>query len=461
MTPAHGRSRRSRPVSPALESLEDRQLLTQYVFSGDVTSVFEFSDATIRTVVESVGKVNFTVSRYGDLSRPATVQVKTVGGTAIEGLDYVPYQGTLSFAAGQKSATFSVNVIDDKVAEDPVKSFTVQLYDPSTWATVGAANAGIAGASTSQIYVVDDEPASRAAISFFNYGSAGTWSYDAVQGFQKIADVNAQEVAGSSHRNAYLDLGANGLWQWDSLRGLRQISTMDPQQVVVVNNASTYSEDVVVADFGANGLWRYSESKGWKQLSDVDPQSITVDPQTLDVYIAFTRNGLWRWNDTKPWLKLADASPQGMTADKGALYLNYGGDGVWSWSVAQGLKKINAANPSAITAGDGVLYVDFGRFGLWTYTAAAGWNLLGAADPKSMAYVGGTLYLDYGVGGGVWTYSRSAGFQQATNWNIQSLVVSPSAGSVFVDAGTGGLWAWTSAGYKRVNAFGPATGRAV
>lgn len=460
MTPAHGRSQRSRHIAPTLESLEGRQLLTQYVFGSGVSSVFEFASATNRTVLESAGKLTFIVSRSGDLSSPATVKVKTVGGTALEGLDYTAYQSTLTFAAGQASTTFTVSVINDQVAEAPIKSFTVQLYDPSAGAIVGPPTAGLAGASTSLVYIVDDEPASGQPLSFFDYGKSGIWSYDTVQGFQKIAGVDPQSVVGSANRMAYVDMGSSGLWAWDSLRGLRQISAMDPEQVVVFNT-STYTEDVVVADFGDKGLWRYSESKGWKQLSDVDPQSITVDPQTLDVYVAFTRNGLWRYNDAKPWLKIADVYPRSMAADAGVLYLNEGLDGLWSWSVAGGLKQINAAMPSSIAAGGGVLYVEYNGFGLWTYRPASGLKLLGGVDPQSMAYAGGTLYLDYGAKGGLWTYTASTGFQQASSSTNQTLLVNPATGLVFVDAGAGGLWAWTSTGYRRINTSSPAVASAL
>ncbi|MDG3007509.1 Calx-beta domain-containing protein [Paludisphaera mucosa] len=444
---SHGRSSRSRGRRPVLESLEGRRLMAG---GSDIVSLIEFGTNSSRSVSEAAGRQTFTVTRTGDLSGLATVKVRTVAGTALEGYDYVTFQTTLTFAPGQSTATFGVDLVDDKVSESPYKLFNVILFDP-------AGGAGLAAASTAGVFIMDDEPASTQPLSFFDYGAYGVWTYDAIEGFRKIGAADPQAVVGSSNRSGYLDLGAGGLWAWDALRGVRKLSDADPQQMVVVNNDWTRAEDVLLVDYGAGGLWRYSDSRGWLQLSDVDPRAITVDRQT--VFIDFGYGGLWRWGDALPWLKLNDVAPEGMTADVGVLFLDYGSSGLWSWSTAQGWAKVGDGDPQAIASEGDVLYADYGAAGLWSWTDAAGWARLNAADPRSMLSVGGVLYLDFAAFG-AWTWTAAAGFHQETGAAVDGLLDSPGAGRVFVDQGAGGLWGWTATGYKRLNVADPdSTGR--
>jgi hypothetical protein len=62
------------------------------------------------------GSASFTVSRVGDLSRPITVEY-TVGGSAFPDDDYQLASRSVVIPAGESSATFSVQIIDDGVAE--------------------------------------------------------------------------------------------------------------------------------------------------------------------------------------------------------------------------------------------------------------------------------------------------------------------------------------------------------
>jgi hypothetical protein len=59
----------------------------------------------------------FTVTLLGSSSKTVTVGYTTSNGSAAAGLDYTTTAGTLSFAPGQQSQTVTVNVVDDKIAE--------------------------------------------------------------------------------------------------------------------------------------------------------------------------------------------------------------------------------------------------------------------------------------------------------------------------------------------------------
>jgi GH35 family endo-1,4-beta-xylanase len=68
-----------------------------------------------------------TVVRDTDLGRDLAVQY-ALGGTAVNGDDYVALSGTVTIPAGQRTATFGIEPLDDAVLEGP-ESVTVTLAD--------------------------------------------------------------------------------------------------------------------------------------------------------------------------------------------------------------------------------------------------------------------------------------------------------------------------------------------
>jgi CSLREA domain-containing protein len=88
-----------------------------------------FSQASY-TVGEADGRATITVNRTGDTSLAATMQYQTsdvfglancdaLTGLASARCDYTAVAGTLSFAAGQSSAAFTIPIIDDVYVEGP------------------------------------------------------------------------------------------------------------------------------------------------------------------------------------------------------------------------------------------------------------------------------------------------------------------------------------------------------
>ena len=445
------RRRARRGLIPALDRMEDRRLPTSTLAGSTIISLIEFAPNSSRPILESAGRQIFAVIRTGDLSGTATVRVRTEAGTALAGYDFRSLDLTLTFAPGESQKTFVVDVVDDKVAEAPFKSFSLVLSSPT-------GGAGLGQTSTAAVFIQDDEPGSVQPLMLLDYGVFGTWTYDASQGFQKISADNPQAVLASGNRNGYLDLGPDGLWMWDSLRGLRKLDDRDAQAMVVINNDWTRVEDVLLVDFGPDGLWRFSESQGWRQLSEVDPRSIVVDRQT--VYIDFGHGGLWRWGDAIPWYKLSDLAPEGMAADAAVLYVDYGSAGLWTWSAAESWTQIATGDPQSIAVGGGVYYADYGSAGLWAWTKGGSWTRLAAADPRSMVAVGGELYVDYGVYG-LWAYSarpgQAAGFRKLSEAVADSMAYSLRGNRMIVSQGAAGLWAWSADAPqgRRLNAAAP------
>ena len=129
---------------------------------------FQFNAATY-IVNEKGGNSLVTVLRSGNTNGAVTVHYATANNTAVSGINYVPTNGTLSFAAGQMAASFAVQVRDDGVVDPPPASFyfSVNLSTPSTGASLGSQTNSI-------VEIVDAESYNRppgSGDTTFNPGS--------------------------------------------------------------------------------------------------------------------------------------------------------------------------------------------------------------------------------------------------------------------------------------------------
>src|SRR2546423_443354 len=80
-------------------------------------------------VIESSGAVTVTVTRSGDASTAASVSYATADGMATQKGDYIFAAGTLSFAAGETSKSFTVLIVNDAYQEG-TETFGVSLSNP-------------------------------------------------------------------------------------------------------------------------------------------------------------------------------------------------------------------------------------------------------------------------------------------------------------------------------------------
>ncbi len=81
------------------------------------------------SVVEG-GTARFEVTLTGTSTQTVTVDYRTVGGTAVEGTDYVSADGTLMFTVGTTRQTIDVQTTED-TDDEPDESFTVRLSSPN------------------------------------------------------------------------------------------------------------------------------------------------------------------------------------------------------------------------------------------------------------------------------------------------------------------------------------------
>lgn len=108
---------------------------------------FQFSSASVN--VSEGGMVAVTVERIGGSDGPASVSYAVVGGSATPGADYVPLTpGTLTFAAGQTTATILVQTLGDAFVEG-TQTIRLGLFGATNGARIGAR-------STTTVNVIDN-----------------------------------------------------------------------------------------------------------------------------------------------------------------------------------------------------------------------------------------------------------------------------------------------------------------
>jgi putative cell wall-binding protein len=104
--------------------------------------------------LESGAPLTLTLHRSGDLSASTSVSFATADGLgefpATAPGDYLPQSGSVTFSAGQKTATMAVQLVDDSAAEG-AEEFRLLLTDVET-------GAGIGPHASVSIEVRDDDP---------------------------------------------------------------------------------------------------------------------------------------------------------------------------------------------------------------------------------------------------------------------------------------------------------------
>jgi len=121
------------------------------IVNDDSTSpgpTVQFSTATYG-VQEDLGALTVTVTRSGDTSAAASVDYKTVDGSAMQKADYEYAAGTITFAPGETSKTLQLLINEDMYAEGN-ESFNVTLSN--------ASGASLGQQSSASVTIVDDTP---------------------------------------------------------------------------------------------------------------------------------------------------------------------------------------------------------------------------------------------------------------------------------------------------------------
>ena len=113
-----------------------------------------FSAATY-SAGEDAGIATITVGRIGGTAGTITVSYATTDGTANANTDYTRASGTLTFAAGETTKTFTISLIDDPATE-PDETVTLTLSNATGGAILGTP-------STATLTILDNDRSSPPA----------------------------------------------------------------------------------------------------------------------------------------------------------------------------------------------------------------------------------------------------------------------------------------------------------
>ena len=114
--------------------------------SSNATGSVQFTRATA-TVIEDIGLLTINVVRTGGSVGSLSVQYSTADITTIAGQDYVATSGTLVFANGETSKSFTVQINNDVITESD-ETFRVRLHN--------APNVDSLGSPAEQIITIKD-----------------------------------------------------------------------------------------------------------------------------------------------------------------------------------------------------------------------------------------------------------------------------------------------------------------
>ena len=112
-----------------------------YIMDAASSGQFQFLQAAY-TVQEDVITATITVARVGGVFGAVGVNYATSDGTAVAGSDYTAVSGTLSFADGETSKTFTIPITADTVAEGD-ETVNLTLSNPTGGATMGTPNTAV------------------------------------------------------------------------------------------------------------------------------------------------------------------------------------------------------------------------------------------------------------------------------------------------------------------------------
>lgn len=99
-------------------------------------------DASAYVTSEASGRIHITVTRNGDTANPATVDYATSNGTASERTDFTSALGTLRFAAGETTKTFTILITDNNISETD-ETIELMLFNPTGGAAIATPDAAV------------------------------------------------------------------------------------------------------------------------------------------------------------------------------------------------------------------------------------------------------------------------------------------------------------------------------
>ncbi|MEM9827150.1 MAG: DUF4347 domain-containing protein [Planctomycetota bacterium] len=156
------------------------------------------------TALENQGSITVEIGRIGGSQGNATIDVFTVGDSAIAGQDYVEFSDRLFFGDGETRKTFTIDLIDNSVGEG-TEQFSVRIDNPS--------GAGLLAPRTSLVTVLDDDSGLPSYTAFNSAaGLSLNGSAQVTGGELELTSAAAQQV-GTAFFQAPLPVDSNTSFQ--------------------------------------------------------------------------------------------------------------------------------------------------------------------------------------------------------------------------------------------------------
>jgi hypothetical protein len=287
---------------------------------GDSTTL-TISNGSVTVTRDTPFTLNFPIALNGDTSYDAFLQVQTVDGTAVAGVDYTAAMGSIVIPAGQTSATIPVTVAGSNSSQ-PDKTFQMQL--------LGGGGAGMgftASFAAQQSFGAGSSPASVA-----------------------VADVNGDGKpdlivanAGNNTVSVLLDSTAPGAITPSFATQLTFATGSSPFSVTAADVNGDGKPDLIVANIGDNtvSVLLNTTATGATTPSFASQQTFATGNEPISVTAADV-NG-----DGRPDLIVADGN--GATV---SVLLNTTAPGAVTPSFAGQQTFATGNQPSSVTVAD-------------------------------------------------------------------------------------------------------------
>jgi Ca2+-binding RTX toxin-like protein len=221
------------------------------ITNDDAAPVVTISDVTITEGNSGTQNAIFTISRSGGVGAFA-INYATTNGSATAGSDYVAATGTLNFAEGVNTQTFTVVVNGDTVFE-PNESFTATLSGATNGATISDA--------TGQATITNDDP-NIINGDAFNNNLSGTAGVDIINGLGGddvlTGGAGGDTLDGGAGTGDTADYGSSALGVTVDLNlAGPQVSTGDASGDVLINIeylTGSNLDDILTGNSGNNVL---------------------------------------------------------------------------------------------------------------------------------------------------------------------------------------------------------------
>ncbi|MFC1498716.1 M36 family metallopeptidase, partial [Verrucomicrobiota bacterium] len=180
------------------------------------------------------GEAVVSVVRMNDAADGVTVDYATSNGTAVAGSDYTMTTGTLVFAAGELTNSFSIPILDDNIGE-PAEKFYIHLKD-------GSPGVALEDPDAAELTVVDD----AILVALF----MNTNYVDATPGTGEALNMKAALEAQGCLVSTFTGIDASSIGY--ALQGVNVLCVPELETGNLVSNL-TLEVMTVISDFVSNG----------------------------------------------------------------------------------------------------------------------------------------------------------------------------------------------------------------